>query len=1238
MQRLAHDLRELRQAAGLTYRTMADAAGFTPATLSKAASGERLPSLAVLQAYVRACGADPAEWAPRWREAEAEVAGKPRDDADETPPYRGLARFEPGDRELFFGRDRLVDELCELVCGHRFAVVFGASGSGKSSLLRAGLIPRLQEEIARRHRPTVLRVLTPGARPVETYGHLLAPADGDPDCYVVVDQFEEVFTLCRDPKERARFIDLLLAARDPASRLKVLIAVRADFYARCAEHRELAQALYGAGMLVGPLSAEELRDVVIKPAQAAGLIVERELTARIVDEVLDEPGGLPMLSHALLETWRRRRSRMLTLAAYEAAGGVRGAIAATAEEAYATLTGAEAHAARLLLLRMVEPGQGAPDTRRPLTRAERDDWADPSVPVVLDVLTRARLLTVDEEGVHLAHEALITCWPRLREWIEEDRERLRHHRRLTEGARVWLEHDRDPGALYRGARLSRAEDLFPGYADDPALTDPERAFLLAAFAARDAEHRATAQAARRARTLISTLSAVLVVALVAGVVAWDQHQESRRKSTDDAARRVAEVADALRTTDPRTAQLLGVAAWRVSELPETRRALLGALAQPETDSFTDPAPGDSPARFLIDAGRTLLSVDGRTWRTWNVATHHRISSGRLPAGRVASASPDGRLLALYGQNDPGAAGTGRLRLWDTATGKWAGNPSGALVDTVDFGTDTHTYLESGANDDQVRLRSTEGGRVLLSTEAPSAADVAVGEGGRLAAVCPSGHAPEVRDLTTHHTLTGAWTTSGVRCHDDDRSLLTFSGGTRFAAVTSGGVRVWDTATGHQVASFDASDVDSAAFSADGAFLATVGDSEIQVRRLSDPDAPVFRYALNNQVPAPGSLAWDPARPLLRYLDGGTARTLDLTAATTPDWSDHTPDQVLLSPDGRTLATAERTGAAYRFQLRDTGTGRVLRTLPAPPMPVSRAPATPVDPASALALLAFSPDGATLAYGVSAPGRDAAAQPFTLWDLTRSRKRTTLDLATPSAQGAVVSLALGPGARTLYAVRAPVLGDLRAEVWDTRRHRRTRTFPTSGAHLALRPDGRLLIGDDRAVTLPTGAAAAADLAQGSGIGALAFAPDGSRLAAGDQNGRVTLWDGTVRHREGVLRNVFPAPIGDYPESVSALALSPDGRTLAVGGDAGTLQLWDTTTRQPLGDPLPTPGDPILSVAFTPDNTTLEVSTLHVPVQHYTIAPTRAVPLICARTNHAELTRTQWDTYLPDVPYRKVCADG
>ncbi|WP_328837907.1 hypothetical protein [Streptomyces europaeiscabiei] len=1246
--RLAHELRELRRTAGNpSYRKMAETAGFAPTTLSQAAAGERLPSLAVVQGYVRACGGDPDGWEPRWKDAEAEVAGAAReDDEDATPPYRGLARFEPADQGLFFGRARLTEDLLQLVCGHRFAAVFGASGSGKSSLLRAGLIPRLQKEIADRGRPAVLRVLTPGVRPAATYAHLLAPAADEPESWVVVDQFEELFTLCRDRAERARFIDLLLAARDPGSRLRVLIAVRADFYPRCGEHRGLADTLCGAGLLVGPMTADELREAVVKPAQEVGLLVERELTARIVEEVLDEPGGLPMLSHALLETWRRRKGRVLTLAAYQAAGGVRGAIAASAEEAYGQLTAPQAEAARRLLLRMVEPGQGTPDTRRPLTGAEREEGECPEVPAVVERLARARLLTVDEEAVQLAHEALISCWPRLRDWIEQDRERLRHHRRLTEAARVWLEHDRDPGTLYRGTRLARVEELFPDHEHDHALTVPEREFLTAALAVREAERQAAARSTRRARAGAGVLAAVLAVALVASVAAWTQRRDNEHRRTDDAARRIAAVADAQRTTDPRTAQLLGVAAWRVAELPETRRALLGSLGQQELDTFSDPAPGGVSSRYLTDSGRTLLSVEGHTWRTWDVARHRRIASGRLPEGGAAvGASPDGRLLAIHGDDG--------VRLWDTAAGRWFGAPlpSSAFVNLAG-----RTYVVAGTDDDRVQVRSAADGKPLFETGSDSMPMVAPSADGRLLAFCPAGPGPvQVRSLTDRRRVPGRWERVGDIC-DQERAQLVLGDGERsemgvppaegwgkLAAVSASGVRVWDVRSGEQLADLSDSGVKSAAFSKDGKFLATADGEEIRVWRLG-VDAPVFRHSLNNQLLS-GDLAWDPARPVLRYLEGGTVHSLDVATAVTSAWQDQPLDKVLIGPDGRTFATARRTGDTYRLELRDTGDGRLLKTLPPTPLPVSRDPARPVHPEYTLPLLAFAPDGKTLAYGVSAPGYVASSQ-LAIWDVTEGRARTTLDLATKTSAGAVIAIALGPDARTLHLTRTQATGELSNETWDIVRHRRTAVLTgLSSSDLAVRPDGGLLVGDNRTVGLPGGRATGRNLVQGGEIGALAFAPDGSRLAAGDQSGRVALWDGTVRQREGALPSVFPALpealvntiTGDTSEAVIALALSPDGGTLAVGGEAGSLQLWDVATQQPLGRPLTTPGEPIDTVAFGADSGTVYAGSAHVPLQRYTIDPSKAVGTVCARTGGNGLTRAQWQRYVRDVPYRKVCGD-
>ncbi|WP_443046067.1 WD40 repeat domain-containing protein [Streptomyces sp. GQFP] len=693
----------------------------------------------------------------------------------------------------------------------------------------------------------------------------------------------------------------------------------------------------------------------------------------------------------------------------------------------------------------------------------------------------------------------------------------------------------------------------------------------------------------------------------------------------------------MRTTDPHTAMLLGVAAWRVSPLPEARRALLGSLAQAEHAIFTDPAPGNGPSRFLADSGRTLLSVDGRTWRTWNVLKGRRTASGRLPAGQVLAAGPDARVLAIAGDDG--------IRLWDTATGRWTGDPR-PLPFTSDADITTGGYLVSDIDDDRVRLRSLTDGDVLYEGRAPGLVTPAVSTDGRLVAVCPADGSPQVWDTARHRVRPGPWERAQGLCGEEEQTALVFGGadGDRLAALSKSGAKVWDTASAREVADIDEPGAERAAFTKDGTFLATADGEEIRVWRLSDPAAPVFRHTLNNQHLY--GLSWDPAHPnILRYLEGGAVHCLELGPAVTRSWRERPLTAVRTSPDARTYATAELVGDRYRFELRATSDGHLLSTLPAPPQPVSTDPTDPVIPEHMVALLAFSPDGKTLSYGVSAPGRNAAPQRFTVWDTTRARPRATLDLATSESAAPVVALALGPAGNTLYATRLPVLGEPTNEAWTTGTGPRPTVIPgLTSTHLAVRPDGRLLVGDNRTAHLPaakTGANVTAkvtgeELVQGEQIGALAFAADGSRLAAGDQTGRVALWDGELSHRTGILRNVFPAPLGQEPESVSALAVSPDGATLAVGGSTGTLQLWDIATQQPLGGPLTTPGETIDSLAFGADSGTLYAGSAHVPLQRYVVDADRAATRVCARAGAgADLSREQWETYVPEVPYRKVC---
>ncbi|MFI1177228.1 nSTAND1 domain-containing NTPase [Streptomyces melanogenes] len=618
----ADGLRQLRSEARLSYRAMAQQTGYSLSTLSQAAAGDKLPSLAVTLAYVQACraGADRTAWEARWRQVEQAVllgrgAARAQQEAEDPAPYRGLARYEPGDSAVFFGRSTLTDQLVHLVARQRLSVVIGPSGSGKSSLLRAGLIPRLQHpDPAGELRIAALRICTPGPRPMSEHERLFTPSDieaageaqgTDGDTLVIVDQFEEVFTLCADADERDAFLDLVLAARDPGSRLRVVLGVRADFYTHCLRQPRLAQVLREAALPVGPMSPGEVREAITKPAAAHGAIVERALTARLIEDVSTEPGALPLMSHALLETWRHRTGRTLTLDAYETAGGLHHAVTRTAESLYASLPADQARQARRILLRLITPGHHTSDTRRPVERRELGFGHPQDTTAVLEQLARARLITLDDDRVDLAHESLITAWPRLRGWIDEERERLRLHRQLTDATRTWEQLGRDPGELWRGPRLDATRTTFAPPEHQAGLTPAESAFLHAALRTRQ-------RAARRARTLTAALVLLVVLTLLASAIALQQEQAERRERLRATARQLAHTADSLGPSDPTLSMRLGLAAWRIADLPETRATLM-AIAVPQTH----PAAAFSPTARATDlCAQAGISLTQQEWRQY----------------------------------------------------------------------------------------------------------------------------------------------------------------------------------------------------------------------------------------------------------------------------------------------------------------------------------------------------------------------------------------------------------------------------------------------------------------------------------------------------------------------------------------------------------------------------------------------------------------------------------------------
>ena len=388
-----------------------------------------------------------------------------------------------------------------------------------------------------------------------------------------------MFTACSDERERVAFADALVtAADDPDRRIVVVVAIRADFYGRCAEYPALSAYMSGNSILVGPMRREELRRAIELPALRTGLRVEPRLVSALVGDVADEPGGLPLLSTALVELWEERSGRTLRLASYEHSGGVNGAVARLAERAYQRLSQSERTQARAMLLRLTDADQPAPVRRRvPLSEleAERDEVSAR----VLAVLTENRLVTVDEGTAEVAHEALLREWPRLRAWLEEDIEGRRLHQHLAHVAGEWADTGRDSAELYRGARLGSALEWAVGH--DRELNELEREFLAASKTASDQEAERQLRTNRRLRALLAGAGVLLAAAVVAGLVAISEQRSARSAARAETAQRLA--AEALNERRLDQAVLLATAGVALDDSAATRSSLFSILARsPQT--------------------------------------------------------------------------------------------------------------------------------------------------------------------------------------------------------------------------------------------------------------------------------------------------------------------------------------------------------------------------------------------------------------------------------------------------------------------------------------------------------------------------------------------------------------------------------------------------------------------------------------------------------------------------------
>ncbi len=614
---------------------------------------------------------------------------------DTVAPYRGLASFEEEQAEFFFGREDDTARIIETLKDSRFVAVMGASGSGKSSLVRAGVVRAIRSGRLPGSEDWPIRVFTPGGRPLTALAaqlHKAFPqeslagtlkdlqtdqrsldlaatvglADSPPGrrLVLVADQFEELFTLCDDEAERKAFLDnLLYAATIPGGRVVVIVGMRADFYHRCAAYPDLRSLVSTEQYLVGPLTGEGLRRAIEEPARRVGVGLESGLLDTILADVGARPGGLPLLQHVLYELWQRRRGRMLTLEAYVAAGRLEGALAKRANTVYQALPPEQQAIARRALLRLVQPGEGTEDTRR---RADLDELVSragdqAAAEKVVEALAQERLLTFghdDASGsrvVDITHEALIRGWPEFRLWIDEEREALRAERRLNEAAVEWDQGGRDEGLLYRGARLSAWDER-----DTAGLTEVERAFLAAS----------RSRAARQARSrqiVTASLAALTAVALLAASFALvNLRRASQEKDRAEAAtqlatsrRMAAESVTALGRNDQSLAALLALGGDRLAHTVEASSALGSALA-----ADIDPS--------------TVLTGHTADVRTVAVAHDGTIASGGLDATVLVWPADGGSPRALTGHDGEvldvaidhdarlahSAGNDGTVRTWD----------------------------------------------------------------------------------------------------------------------------------------------------------------------------------------------------------------------------------------------------------------------------------------------------------------------------------------------------------------------------------------------------------------------------------------------------------------------------------------------------------------------------------------------------------------------------------------------
>jgi WD40 repeat protein len=1195
-------------------------------------------------------------------------------------PYPGLESFGPGQAKWFFGRKKLSDDLVDVLDTCLRAgnggpvVVVGPSGAGKSSLLGAGLLTALREGRlpagGSADWPAV--TLTPGTRPLDTLARSLSACaaaltgqeaasltgweaalaslrSAGQRVVIVVDQMEEVFTACADEAERQAFLGALetIAAPDADGAAGLVVTgLRADFYARATGYPVVRAALQTSQLVIGAMTAGEVRQAITRPALAVGLMVDGELTERLLRDLGagDEPGGtgyepgrLPLLAYALRATWRRREGDRLTIGGYEASGGIRGAVAKAADDMYDRLDDAGQRVARQLFLRLVRVGEsgseGSADTRRRVSRENLCSRAsDPAAALaVVEAFTAARLLTAGGETVEITHDALLRSWPRLRDWIEQDRSGHLIRQSLEDAASTWDREGRDPSGLYGGVRLAAAH----AWADDPArprdLSPVARDFLSAS------DHRRR-RGARRRNGVIAVLAALAVV--LAGLTGYAFNERAAAQSRyllAEASVFTDQANAALTTHDLGSAMEFAIQAERLNPQSAPARDLLLNMQSQQFIGKLNPDVGQVAGVAFSPDGSTIataIGVDG-SLRFWDTATRAQVAV-RMPdpGHRVdcVAFSPAGRLLA---SGQPGG-----IHLWNVADRAHPESlgvlpvPGDVQIQRVTFAPDGRLLAAGDVNGRVWMWRAADRSLVTAFAVHPGRAPVVLGvpqtmvegltftpDGTALVAATIGGTVRvwDIRNGRSAGTIpNGNSNSSGLAAVSPDGRILAITTG---AGHNPTATQLWDLASRKLIRTLpsDPADIAGLSFGSDGTLLA-VGDDAGAVRLWAVKNGKLAATLTGHTEPI-SELAFSADGKILASADAdGTVGLWNVPGNTIGGYGP--ANAIALNPSGTLLAVSPVSGGAVRVTLYSMPGRQIVASL-----------VSAVAGARFASALAFSPDGRLLAAATGDPNRTVL-----LWNV--ASRRLVGDIATHHIN-LIYALAFSPDGRLLATsgIQDPVV-----KLWDPRTGTLVASLPGNVGSpelpnilpgvwaLAFSPDGRTLAaaGADGEIRLWSTTRHVQVMKPIQQLDTLttfsvAFSPDGSTLAIGNGDGSIAV--------QKLLPGSLPQYLHGDNQAIQNLAFTRDGKTLVTASEDGDVRLWPTPSwSTPVT--LTASTKSLSGMAVSPDGSII-VTRDSTSVRLWDTDPVRVATGIC-ETLRTPVSPNLWKQYeLPPFPYTPIC---